>query len=167
MANMNMFVLQGTIPSFENAIRYYNIEDEKRACAHVKLAVKTNQKNEQTGYYESDIFDVVFFGKSAQSLQKWGKPKTALIVQGTLLPPKARIDANGAPMVGADGKTVYSPMTLRVSTFYFQEGSSAANGNHKAAVAPTPAPQPIDPLAGMGAPAPAAAPALPEFPFPM
>jgi single-stranded DNA-binding protein len=164
MANVNMFILQGVIPSFDGAIKTYNIADEKKACAHIKLAVKTAQKNEQTGYYESDIFDVVFFGKMAQTIEKIAKPKTALIVQGSILPAKPRTDANGAPMVGADGKAVYSPMSLRASTFSFQEGNSNGNGTKAHAAPAAPAAAPVDPFS-MPVTAPGAA--APQFPFPM
>ena len=167
MANVNMFILQGVIPSFDGAIKTYNIADEKKACAHIKLSVKTAQKNEQTGYYESDMFDVVFFGKMAQTMEKVAKPKTALIVQGSLLPAKPRTDANGAPMVGPDGKPIYGSMTLRASTFSFQEGGNGNGGAKTQAAAPAaPAPAPVDPF-NMPAAAPTAGPTLPEFPFPI
>ena len=129
MANVNFFVLQGVVASFDGAVKAFNIEDEKRACVHLKLSVKTAQKNEQTGYYESDLFDVVFFGKTAQTVHKFARAKTALIVQGNLIPPRPRTDANGAPMVGPDGKTIYGNLTLRASTFSFQEGSPAGSGS--------------------------------------
>ncbi len=165
MANVNMFILQGVIPSFDGAVKTYNTTDEKRACAHIKLAVKTAQKNDQ-GYYESDIFDVVFFGKMAQTIEKFAKPKTALIVQGSIMPAKPRTDVNGTPMVDANGKTMYSSMSLRAATFSFQEGSANGNNNtHQNTTSAAPAPAPIDPF---NMPSPVqrtAAPAMPEFPF--
>ncbi len=163
MANVNLFMLQGVVPSFDGAVKTYNIEDEKKACAHIKLSVKTSKKNEQTGYYEKDIFDVVFFGKMAQTVGNHVKAKTALIVQGSLLPAKPRVDANGAPVVGPDGKPLYNPMSLRASTFSFQEGGDSHSDSSGAAHNAPQAAAPVNPFEVPAAPA--AAPTLPQFPF--
>lgn len=164
MADINEFTVQGTVASFNNAVRTANLDNEEKAVCHVTLNVQTNQKGEN-GYYIEHPIEVVAFKKTAIALSKFAKPKAGLILQGSLGASR-KMMRNGQAVMTTDGKEVYSGISLIVNPYgiHPQRGTGKASGTDSAPANATNMAAPaVDPLAmvapAASAPAPAAAPA--------
>ena len=124
MSDINKVIIQGRIPTFKDAIREFNIEDEKRAVLFVKISNETSRKKDD-GYYEQEMIDCRVFGKTAQNFAKIVKPGTYIVAEGNLVGSKPR-----EGVVDDNGKQKYDQMYMRIVYFYFQRSERNGSNNY-------------------------------------
>lgn len=134
MANdMNMVILTGTVPKFktQQALFTKNIDDENKAFATLKLSVGRRVHNRETNQWENkdDIYNVMAFRKTAQTLAKMAKPGTGLIIQAHI-GPSQKIQRNGQDVLDANGHAIYSGERLIINDYNgisFMHGDSTGS----------------------------------------
>lgn len=117
MAGLNQVILSGRIPSWNESIKIYNENDEKKACVVTTVCVATTRKDDN-GYYVTDNIPVKIFGKQAQTFAKIVQPGAVVIIQGKFAP--------SVPFKDAKGNTAYSSPYVSAWTWSFQESAIGA-----------------------------------------
>ena len=129
---LNKVILQGKVPTFDNAVKVFNEDDEKKAVLMLKVDVKRNYKPEGEQYYPSDILDCKAFGKTAQFIYKYFSSGSDIIIEAEL-----RKGEN----YEKDGETVYGTMYVHINNAYFcgakGEGTEAPKSNSRPSGATT------------------------------
>lgn len=137
MADINRFIIGGTIPKFENAIRKFNMEDENNARICIKVSSETRTKD-ANGYIKKDLHDLVAFRSVAQRFDKFAVPGAGFTFEGYITPSTPRIQ-NGAQVVDAEGKKVYNPPSLVFIDFHpnknYAPAPSSTGNNTKTSAA--------------------------------
>lgn len=116
MAGLNSVFLQGRIPTWDNSIRTFYLDDDKKASVITTISVKNNQKNDQ-GYNLQDNFTIKLFGKTAQNFAKFVTPGSNVVVtRGSLVP-------GGKKYTDGQGNEKISEVYVNVQSWEFQEGN--------------------------------------------
>ena len=155
MADLNKVIISGIVPNFDNAFRIFNKDDEKKAFASLSLSVQSSKKGDN-GYYEDHLIECVAFGKTAQVLEKFATKGQGLILEGSLIPSRKRVDKNGADVLDAEGKPIYTGLGFSVfritpmRNFSEKRSNGPASNTNASASAPE-----FDPLADTTSAAPA------------
>lgn len=105
---LDVSVIRGKIPNFENAIYYKPAEGDKKAFASVKLAISTGIKDE-SGYYKERIITAKVWGPTADFLNKQYKAGDFITVEGRY--------ADGQDYE-KDGEMVKAMPELHISNIY-------------------------------------------------
>lgn len=116
MADLNYVLISGVVPRFNNAFRIFNRENEEHAVAHLSLSNQTSRRDENN-YHIDEIFDVTVFGKTALTLEKFANPGQGLWFVGRLTPTRKRKDRDGADVLDANGRPIYTGMGFTAFTF--------------------------------------------------
>lgn len=116
---LNKSILQGKIPTFDNAVKIFNEDDDKKAVLMLKVDVKRNYKPEGEQYYPSDILDCKAFGKTAQFIYKYFPAGSDIILDAEV--------RKGENYEDKDGNTVYGQMYVHINNAHFA-GSKGEGG---------------------------------------
>ena len=120
---LNKFIAQAKIPTFDNAVKVFNEDDEKKAVLMLKLDVKRNYKPDGEQYYPSDILDAKAFGKTAQFIYKYFPAGSDIVIDAEI--------RKGDNYEDKDGGTVYGQMYVHINNAYFA-GSKGEGGTTEA-----------------------------------
>lgn len=67
---LNNFTAEGRVVQWNEAIKVYNLEDDKKCVVRTSLSQKYNGPKTPEGYYPDQTVPIVLFGKTAQNFAK-------------------------------------------------------------------------------------------------
>ena len=106
-------IMIGRIPTYENAMKASNIDDEQKATISFTLGVQKDFKAKDAQYFEEDLFNYRAFGKAAQFINKNIKPGDNVYIVSRAVGAKKKPDSNE-----------YYPMYFQVETISWTPGNS-------------------------------------------
>ena len=126
-------VVRGRIPNFDNAIKFVEATDDKKACIFFTVAISTGIKDEETGYYKERLVKCKAFNGTAEFINKYYQTGDLITLDGKYV--------DGQDYTNADGELVKAMPELLISNVYGfprrkEEGASTTKKAAPAAKAP-------------------------------
>lgn len=111
----NSVTLQGRIPNFENALKFFEGNGEKTAFIRGLLSVPRNYKPEGKEYPDEDLVDFQAYGKTAELINERFQRGSYLMFDGELRRTEKAEDKNGNP--------IYAHNYVNVTNIIWQYGT--------------------------------------------
>lgn len=103
-------ILKGRIPNFDNAIKFVEATDDKKACVFFTVAVSTGIKDEETGYYKERLIKCKAFNGTAEFFNKYYQKGDTVVIDGKYV--------DGTDYTNNEGELVKAMPELLVSNVY-------------------------------------------------
>ena len=103
-------IVKGRIPNCENAIKFVEATDDKKACAFFSVSISTGIKDEETGYYKERLVKCKAFNGTAEFFNKYYQAGDTIVLDGKYV--------DGTDYTNNEGELVKAMPELLVSNIY-------------------------------------------------